>query len=287
MRWGGHVGAARYNEIADDLLRRIDEGEWQAGETLPQMAKLAKHYDASRNVVARAVGKLAQEGRLVSVPRRGTVVRPMHRKTVMRTDLVRRNTRHMKDGREFAAGYSFPAAMGNELWVHHVEPEVGEVPIEDARFAHMLNVPVGAAVMTRVRVTGPEGEPAFQISTTWIHPRISAEVPEVAEPLGTGPGAWVDAIEAAGHGPLEWLERRRVRMPTARETKLLLIPAGLPVWEIARISYSAKDEKAVDVTQVVIPGDRMEEVSRLRRDESALWPHAAAGPDGRPVAPAG
>ncbi len=67
------MGAARYNEIADDLLRRIDEGEWQAGETLPQMEKLAKHYDASRNVVARAVGKLAQEGRLVSVPRRGTV----------------------------------------------------------------------------------------------------------------------------------------------------------------------------------------------------------------------
>lgn len=207
-------------------------------------------------------------------------------KMILRTDVVRRNTRHVRNGREFAAGYSFPAAMGNELWVHHVEPEVGEAPIEDARFAHMLNVPVGAAVMTRVRVTGPEGEPAFQISTTWIHPRISAEVPAVGEPLGTGPGAWIDAIEAAGHGPLEWLERRRVRMPTARETKLLLIPTGLPVWEIARIGYSAKDEKAVDVTQVVIPGDRMEEVSRLRRDESALWPHAATGPDGRPVAPA-
>lgn len=279
------MGSARYNEIADDLLRRIDAGEWQSGETLPQMEKLAKHYSASRNAVARAVGKLAKEGRLVSVPRRGTVVRPKHRKTVMRTDLVKRNTRHKKDGKEFTGGYSFPAAMGNELWIHHVKPDVRKAPLEDPRLAHMLNVPVGEPVMRRLRVTGPEGEPAFQISTTWIHPRITAEVPEVEEPYGTGPGAWIDAIEAKGHGPLEWLERRRVRMPTTDEAKLLLIPAELPVWEIVRISYSAKDENAVDVTQVIIAGDRMEEVSRLRRDESAQWPHRASGLDGPPVAP--
>ncbi|GAA2434422.1 hypothetical protein GCM10010191_56060 [Actinomadura vinacea] len=279
------MGSARYNEIADDLQRRIDAGEWQSGETLPQMEKLAEQYNASRNAVARAVGKLAKEGRLVSVPRRGTVVRPGHRKTILRSDLVKRNTRHVKDGQEFAGGYSFPAAMGNELWVHHGKPEVGKAPIMDARLAHMLNVSVGEMVMRRLRVTGPAGEPAFQISTTWIHPRITAETPEVEEAYGTGPGAWIDAIERNGHGPLEWLERRRVRMPTVDEARLLLIPVELPVWEIVRISYSAKDENAVDVTQVIIPGDRMEEVSRLRRDASARWPHRSDGPDGPPVAP--
>ncbi|WP_433474311.1 hypothetical protein ACQPZP_36965 [Spirillospora sp. CA-142024] len=91
-------------------------------------------------------------------------------------------------------------------------------------------------------------------------------------------GVWMDAIVAKGRGPLEWLERRRVRMPTADETTLLLIPAELPVWEIVRISYRAKDERAVDVTQVVIPGDRMKEVSR-RRDDSAHWPHFGTGPE--------
>ncbi|GAA4081540.1 GntR family transcriptional regulator [Actinomadura miaoliensis] len=279
------MGSARYTEIAEDLLRRIDEGEWQAGETLPPMERLAEHYGASRNAVARAVGKLAEQGRLVSVPRRGTVVRPRHRKVVMRTDVVRRNTRHVKDGQQVAGGYSFPAAMGNELWIHHLPPTVGKAPINDPRLAHLLNVPVGEIVTRRLRVTGPEGEPTFQISTTWIHPRISEEVPEVEDPYGTGPGAWIDAIESRGHGPLEWLERRRVRMPTVEERKLLLIPSSLPVWEIVRVSYSAKDEKAVDVTQVIIPGDRMEEVAQLRRDDSARWPHPATGPDGPPVAP--
>ncbi|MEV5576757.1 UTRA domain-containing protein [Spirillospora sp. NPDC052269] len=160
----------------------------------------------------------------------------------MRTDTVRRNTRHVRDGQQVAGGYSFPAAMGNELWVHHISPEIGKAPISDPRLAHMLNVPVDSMVMRRLRVTGPEGEPAFQISTSWIHPRISQEVPEVDDAFGTGPGAWIDAIEAVGHGPLEWLERRRVRMPTTDETKLLLIPADLPIWEIVRTSYSAKDE---------------------------------------------
>ncbi|WP_019631315.1 GntR family transcriptional regulator [Actinomadura atramentaria] len=279
------MGSARYRTIADDLSRRIDEGEWTAGDMLPPMEKLAAAYEVSRNVVARAIGKLSQEGRVVSVPRRGTVVRPKHRRIVMRTDVVRRNTRHVRDGREFAAGYSFPAAMGNERWTHHVEPDVSEQPIDDPRLAHMLNVPVGQPTLRRLRVTGPEGEPAFQISTTWIHPRVVADAPAVRDPQGTGPGAWIDAIEALGHGPLEWLERRRVRMPTPQETKLLLIPADLPVWEIVRTSYSALDEKAVDVTQTVIPGDRVEELSRLRRDKTAAWPHSSTGPDGPPIAP--
>ncbi|MFC0038082.1 GntR family transcriptional regulator [Actinomadura rayongensis] len=279
------MGSSRYQAIADDLSQRIDAGEWGQGETLPPMEKLAAAYGVSRNVVARAIGKLAQDGRVVSVPRRGTVVRPKHRRIVMRTNVVRRNTRHVRDGEEFAAGYSFPAAMGNERWTHHIEPQAGEEPIEDPRLAHMLNVPVGQPTVRRLRVTGPEGEPAFQISTTWIHPRVSAQVPEVLDPHGTGPGAWIDAVEAAGHGPLEWLERRRVRMPTTQETKLLLIPADLPVWEIVRTSYSALDEKAVDVTQVVIPGDRVEEVSRLRRDDTAAWPPTGTSPDGPPLAP--
>lgn len=68
-----------------------------------------------------------------------------------------------------------------------------------------------------------------------------------------------------------------MRMPTLDEAKLLLIPIELPVWEIVRISYSAKDENAVDVTQVIVPGDRVEEVSRLRRDESAQWPSRSTG----------
>ncbi|MBO2452569.1 GntR family transcriptional regulator [Actinomadura barringtoniae] len=278
------ASAGRYLEIADSLRERIDGGEWEPGDNLPIHTELAKEYGVSRNVVAAAIKKLESEERVWAVPRRGTIVRHRQRRAIMRTNVVRRNTRHVANGEEVAAGYSFPAAQGNELWVHHTEPDVSEVPMTDARLAHMLNVKVGAKILRRLRVTGPPDEPPFQISATWIHPRGVADAPRVKEPYGTGPGAWLDRLEESGHGPIEWMERRRARMPEPAEAGLLKVPTSLPVWEIVRIGYSAKDENAIEVTQVIIPSDRMEEVSRLMRDESARWPHEETGADGPPVA---
>lgn len=280
------VASRPYRDIERDLERRIDAGEWPAGSTLPRMTDLARDYGVSRNTVARAIKNLADRGKLWSVPRRGTMVRPANRRRIMRGNLVRRNTRHVApDGRPIAGGYSFPAALGSELWVHHIKPTVTEVPITDERLAGFLRVPVGSPVLRRRRVTGPPGESPFQLSETWIHPRGVADAPEVVEPVGTGPGAWIDRLEEAGHGPIEWVEFHRARSPTAEEAGLLQIPIGLPVQEVVRVGYSAKDEKAIEVTQVVIPSDRVEEVVHLRRDESAAWPHSEVGPEGTPVAP--
>ncbi|MEV8638810.1 winged helix-turn-helix domain-containing protein [Streptosporangium sp. NPDC051023] len=64
----------RYREIADDLRRRIHEGEWQPGETIPRMVDLGRHYGAARGSVAQAIHRLEADGLLSSTPRRGTVV---------------------------------------------------------------------------------------------------------------------------------------------------------------------------------------------------------------------
>jgi GntR family transcriptional regulator len=279
------VAPAPYRDIERDLERRIDAGEWAAGETLPRMEDLARDYGVSRNSVARAIKNLADKGKLWSVPRRGTTVRPTMRRRVQRGSLVKRNTRHVSaDGKPAVGGYSFPAATGGELWIHHVTPTVTEAPVADQRIADFLRVPVGSAVVRRRRVTGPPGEPPFQLSETWIHPRGVADAPNVTEPVGTGPGAWIDRLEEVGHGPIEWVEFHRARLPATEEAALLEIPKGLPVQEIVRVGYSAKDQKAIEVTQVVIPSDRVEEVVHLKRDESAAWPPRDVGPDGPPVA---
>lgn len=280
------MASAPYHDIERDLERRIDAGEWAAGETLPRMEDLAQHYGVSRNSVARAIKNLADKGRLWSVPRRGTTVRPAMRRRIQRGNLVKRNTRHVgADGMPAVGGYSFPAASGGELWVHHITPTVEEAELTNERIAEFLRVPVGSMILRRRRVTGPPGEPPFQLSETWIHPRGVADAPQVAEPIGTGPGAWIDRLEEKGHGPIEWVEFHRARLPVTEEATLLQIPKGLPVQEIVRVGYSAKDTAAIEVTQVTIPSDRVEEVVPLRRDESAAWPPSADGPDGPPVAP--
>jgi DNA-binding GntR family transcriptional regulator len=260
----GQVG--RYLEISADLRTRILGGEWEPGAKLPRMADLAAGYGVNRDTVARAIAMLEAEGLLWAVPRRGTVVRHgMSRPRRLRGDLVKRNVA------ADSPGYSFPSASGQEVWKHHIPPTARPEKLTDPRIARMLGVPKGFEVMRRFRVTGPETEPPFQTNESWIHPRGVADAPEVAnqEP---GPGGWLYRLEMAGHGPISWREHHRARMPSKEEADLLQIPVTLPVLEVVRVGRSAKDDLPIEVTVYVIPSDRVETVSVLRRDESAVWP---------------
>lgn len=240
------------------------------------MAELAVEYGAARNTVAAAVAVLEDERLLWAARKRGTVVlRPGERRTLQRGNLVRRNTRHVGEGGErVVGGYNFPAALsGDEVWAHHIPATAEVVPIPE-RPANKLKVIPGTPVLRRRRCTGPEGEAPFQLSDSWIHPDAYAEVPAVAEP-GAGPGAWIDRLEEAGHGPISWIEIQRVRMPVKEEADLLQIPTRIPILEILRIGYSARTQRPVEVTVARIPGDRVEIITRLQRDASAAYPPAA------------
>jgi DNA-binding GntR family transcriptional regulator len=125
--------------------------------------------------------------------------------------------------------------------------------------------------MRRLRVTGPATEPPFQINDSWIHPRGVADAPAVAD-QEPGPGGWLYRLEMAGHGPIEWTERHRARMPVREEADLLQIPMTLPVLEIVRVGTSAKDKKPIEVTMYVIPSDRVEQMVKLDRATGAEWP---------------
>jgi DNA-binding GntR family transcriptional regulator len=135
----------------------------------------------------------------------------------------------------------------------------------------MLGVPEGTEVMRRLRVSGPQAEPPFQINDNCIHPRGVADAPEVAA-QEQGPGGWLYRLEAAGHGPLSWAEYHRARMPAKDEAGLLQIPVTLPVLEIVRVGRSVRDGQPIEVTVHVIPSDRVETLQVLHRDESAAWP---------------
>ena len=258
--------AGRYLQIVIDLRTRILSGEWKPGTNLPRMTDLARDYGVNRDTLARAIAILEAEGLVWAVPRRGTVVRHgMVRPRRPRGNEVKRNVA------TDSPGYSFPSASGQEVWKHHIPPTARPEKLTDPRLARMLGVAEGAEVMRRFRVTGPETEPPFQINDTWIHPRGAAEVPEVAN-QAPGPSDWIYRLELAGHGPIEWRETHRARMPTKQEADLLQIPVTLPVLEIVRVGTSAKDGLPIEVTMYVIPSDRVEQVVVLERDESADWP---------------
>jgi DNA-binding GntR family transcriptional regulator len=263
---------SRYLDIASKIRDRIEAGEWEPGARLPRLDDFAAEYEANRDTVGRAIAALESEGWVWAVQGRGIIVRHgTMRPRRPRGNLVKRNAT--------GTGYSFPSASSTEVWKHHVPQVASPEPLTDQRIAKLLGVPIGTSVMRRLRVTGPESEPPFQINISWIHPRV-ADVPGVAT-QAPGPGDWLTRIERAGHWPISWMEIHRARMPTKDEAALLEIPISLPVLEIVRVGNSGADGKPVEVTEYIVASDRVETVHVLHRDGSAqqAWSDDPTEPD--------
>lgn len=255
--------ATRYPEIAADLRARVESGEYPVGSKLPGYEELTRTYGVGRGVIQLALTVLESEGLITVVKKRGILVRNRgERRRVKRGQFVTRSPQ---------VGYVFPAATRpEEPWGAHGQPRAGTAPIP-ATVAELLGVEPGIEVLRRRRVTSPVGEPPFQLADTWISPAAVADAPKVAEP-STGPGGYLDRLEEAGHGPVSWQEIARVRMPDPEEARLLDMPAAMPVLELSRVGISARTEQPIEVTVCVIPADRVEIVTDLRRGPSAQWP---------------
>lgn len=269
VKRGEMTSRAQYQAIADQLEARIRAGGWVAGSTLPRQVDLMVEYNVSRETIRAAVALLEERGLVRNVKGLGAVIR----ETAPRRQLRRSNV----VTRDPARGYVFPAAShAGEPWVSHGRPrrDVLAVPTDVA--AH-LGIAPGMAVLRRRRVTSPTGEPPFQLVDTWIHPDAVADAPQVAEP-STGPGGYLDRLEEAGHGPLTWTELGRVRMPSRDEAALLGISTAVPVLELTRVGASARTGRSIEATVCVIPGDRVELVTVLEREQSAKWPTTSPTP---------
>lgn len=60
------VRTIRYRDIADDLRRRVDDGEFHSGRLLPSESELSGSYSASRVTIRKALEALRSEGRVDS-----------------------------------------------------------------------------------------------------------------------------------------------------------------------------------------------------------------------------
>jgi GntR family transcriptional regulator len=259
----------KWQQVADELRQKIQDGTYGPGSTLPQL----KAYAAERGVhheTARAAYKaLEREGLIRSIRRKGSVV--------LEPPLRRRLTRGVTVTRDPARGYVFPAAARpDEPWEVHGRPFRKVLPAP-AEVTDQFDLDPGTAVLRRRRVTSPAGEPPFQIVDTWISPAAVEEAPQVAEP-SPGPGGYLDRLEEAGHGPISWEETFRVRMPERDEAKILEISQSIPVLESVIVGTSARTGKPVEVTIRVIPGDRVELAGKLQRGDSAQWPVSPVEP---------
>lgn len=255
--------ATKSEEIADNLSARIGVGrDYPPGSTLPGFDDLTEEFGVSRLTISRAVELLALRGLVRTVKKAGIIVlQPVERRTVR--EVVRRAN----------SGYVFPvvASVPGPPWILHGRPHVGRLPMPDD-IADRFGLAHGTKALRLRRVSSPPGEPPLQLADTWLHLEQLKSVEDLAE-ANTRPGGYLDVIEqSAGHGPLSWERIVGIGMPTPEEAQLLEVSRQLPVWRQLTIGTSGRTNQPVEVTAVVIPGDRVEYATKLRRDASARWP---------------
>jgi GntR family transcriptional regulator len=81
-------GRPAYQQVADDLRRRITAGEFPVGSAIPSTTKLTKDYSVSVTVVRAAVAELRGEGVLAGRPGKGVFVRATPESAAERTATI-------------------------------------------------------------------------------------------------------------------------------------------------------------------------------------------------------
>ncbi|MFI1509530.1 GntR family transcriptional regulator [Streptomyces sp. NPDC020597] len=214
--------SARHEEIADELRRAIDRGEYAVGSRLPAETDLAAHYGVSRGTVRQAVAALTAEGLIGS------------RQGARRVVLASRRSQSFAELRSFA---QWARAMGREASGRVIAQEYRRATAEDA--VH-LQLRAGTPVLRVLRLRGLDGEPVLVERTVyadWISPAVESiepDCPSVTQRLLDDTGLVfaygehvIDAV-AAGARDAELLGIRRTS-PLLRVRRVTTTREGRPV----------------------------------------------------------
>ena len=165
----------RYREVADDLRRRILQGEIGAGERMPGELSLAAQYGVSRGVVRNALAALQRRGLVSSHPGSGWRVRADFR------------TQEFTEMRSFAQWAQSRRMTPGGLVAHQ---ERGPATAMDAR---VLRMRAGDEVLRVTRVRTLDGRPVMVERSTYP-PRVAA----VIETLPADEPSVMTAMQDAG-----------------------------------------------------------------------------------------
>jgi len=65
----------RYQQLRDDIVRRIAQGEWAPGQAIPTEAELSQFYEVATGTLRKAIDLLVADGVLTRTQGKGTFVR--------------------------------------------------------------------------------------------------------------------------------------------------------------------------------------------------------------------
>ncbi|MFE6401738.1 GntR family transcriptional regulator [Streptomyces alboflavus] len=231
-------------EIADQLRKKIESGEYLPGSVLPSERELIETYGISSATASKVTGLLKSTGLVESQVGRGVFVR-------RRTQLIRHA--HDRYARHWREAGKAPFRAEVEAQGRTARVEVTDIArlVPEKWVNERLALPIGTEVVRRENTYFVDDH-AVQIVNTYIPLSIAADTPlEVAVP---GPGGIYAAFEQLGHRLTRMLEEVQARMPRTDEAQRLNASPGTPVLDVLHISYD-QDETPMDVSHFVLRGD--------------------------------
>lgn len=259
---------------ADDLTTRLRDqittGELAPGDTLPTVRQAQALWGVGETIVRTTYARLATEGLVRGVRRKGTVVigpgvqQLPRRRTVFHDD----------------RGYYFDRdAQG---WQLVGKPTIRTEPAS-ADIAHRLHIDATSPVVVRDRVMGLPGTrrgtkrtrpQPLQIATTYLPGWLVECLPIVGEP-DTKNGGIYARIEEWAQQPLTFEDAQGAVNATTLDAKRLRVPAGAALVRLI-LRVLLPDGRPVAVTDYRLDAAKFETVQELVRDAAAAWPPVVA-----------
>ncbi len=238
----------RYQEIADDLRRRILLGLLPPGALVPSESQIRADFNVSRGTAAQALDVLRAEGLIYTLARRGSIVRRQAPTRTLTAD------RYQPGGRALRTEPPFLEEVTQRATVEDALPHI----------ARELGVAEGTPLVRRRYVLHTFGTPQ-QITDSYL---VLAEVAgsplaDLEASLEPEPAGIIRHLAELGVVVTESDETVWARMPTDDEADTLLISPDLPVLRITR-RLLAGDKPVEAAVDIVIPADQVEVRYRIR-----------------------
>ncbi|GHA22704.1 putative HTH-type transcriptional regulator [Streptomyces tauricus] len=225
----------KWRELADKLAEGIASGKYAPGEQLPQIRELVAKGEGSKSTVHAAYKALEAEGLVTSSRGHGTVVR--QRVPLKRLGIARYDKAKWRDGDEVAF-IADRVASGRSYRRNEQTQTVSLVEAPPAvAAAHGLSE--GAQVYARARLVKEGNQPTHTLTSYYRPEHVEGTriVDPTPGPAGRGGGFRV--LYDAGYEIDHMKEAIFARAATSDEVKLLQLPAGEPVVELHRTTYTA------------------------------------------------
>jgi GntR family transcriptional regulator len=225
-----------YFQIATDIRRRIDAGEWPTGARIASEPTLSAEYGVSRVTIRQAIAELVKDDLLERQRGSGTYVRPQPRPLVHDLSLPHIYADWLRE-------------MGFRNTADVLEAGVLDDPTDDVR--RELALEAGARVTYLVRRIRLDGEPVA-IYRSWFDSDLVPGIESNAGTRGSLASLLADDYELV---PVRSQNRIEVVRST-REEAALLRAVVEPLLVITSTTYLAGD-RPLEHAQVSFLGDRV------------------------------